>query len=98
MTDDYSTIQVKEIPCPFCKDGIVKAHHRPSVRSFRTSRSAAGAKSVPCRTTEKWNVLSGCSKCGKTKQEIVKALKEGVSPSKEDIIKRAKEAGLPLRF
>jgi hypothetical protein len=43
-------------------------------------------------------LLDKCPSCGKTKKEIEKALKEGKQLSNEEIIKRMKEAGLPLRI
>ena len=39
-----------------------------------------------------------CPNCGKSKKEIEDALKHGVPPSHEEIIRRAKEAGLPLKI
>ena len=48
---------------------------------------------------EKYEVISEkCPNCGKTKKEIQKRLKEGPKLSHEEIIRRAKEAGLPLKI
>ena len=91
MGNDYSTIQIKEIKCPFCKEGMIKAHYRPSMKTFKTSRSAAGAKSIPSIIKEKWTILTECSNCNKTKGEIQKCLEEGESLSTSKAVKRAKD-------
>ena len=58
-----------------------------------------GSKSIKFRTSDRHDILvTKCPNCGKTKKEIEDRLKHGKRPSREDIIKRAKEAGLPLRF
>ena len=92
-------LEQKEIKCPFCQEGIIKAYYRPSMRTIKTSRSAAGSKSISSIIKEKWTVLSDkCPKCGKTKGKMQKRMTDGESLSTSDAIKRAKESGLPLRF
>lgn len=89
--------EVLTIECPFCKQKTIRVMHRPEVYSTQTIRVGSNRKTIPNLTPSKDEVLSEkCSSCGKTKKEIEKALKEGVPPSREEIIRRAKEAGLPL--
>lgn len=96
---EYSTRITKIIECPFCKVGKIKVLYKPSMLQFKVSRIAAGTKRTPYRTHEKYELLvDKCPECGKTKKQIETALKEGIPPSQEEIIRRAKEAGLPLRF
>lgn len=38
--------------------------------------AAAGTKTKFYHTKEKWEVISGCSNCGKIKEKVIKALKE----------------------
>ncbi|MFH1473849.1 MAG: hypothetical protein ABIE55_03045 [Candidatus Aenigmatarchaeota archaeon] len=97
---EYSTKIIKKIECPFCKKGEISVHYRPSMRRFSSSSSAsAGTKRKAYFTPEKHTVLSEkCPNCGKSKKEIERALKEGPRMSHEEIIRRAKAAGLPLRF
>ncbi|MEM5778048.1 MAG: hypothetical protein QXD43_00950 [Candidatus Aenigmatarchaeota archaeon] len=91
---EYSTQTTKEIECPFCKAKI-KAHYRPSVLQFKVSRIAAGTKRIPYRTQEKYEILvDKCPNCGKTKKEIEYALKHGRELSREEVLKRLREAGL----
>lgn len=85
--------------CPFCKQGDIKVSHTPQVYSTQTIRVGSNRKTIPKLTGGKDEVISEkCPNCGKTKKELEKALKEGVQPSRESIIKRMKEAGLPLKF
>ena len=98
-TPEYSTRITKTIECPFCKIGKIKVLYKPAMLQFKISRIAAGTKRTPYRTQEKYELLvDKCPECGKSKKQIETALKEGIPPSHEEIIRRAKEAGLPLRF
>ena len=55
----------------------MKAVYYPPVLQTRKSRSAAaGTKTKFYHTKEKWEIVSGCSNCGKSKEEVVGALKE----------------------
>ena len=95
---EYSTRITRDIECPFCKTKI-KALYKPSVLQFHVSRISAKTARVPFRTQEKYEILvEKCPNCGKSKKEIEKRLKEGKQPSNEEIIRRMKEAGLPLRI
>jgi len=96
---EYSTRITEEIECPFCKTKI-KVLYKPSMIRFTNSSSAsAGTKRKAFRTQEKYEILlDKCPNCGKRKNEIEKALREGRQLSNEEIIERLKAAGLPLRI
>jgi DNA-directed RNA polymerase subunit RPC12/RpoP/rubredoxin len=96
---EYSTRITQEIECPFCKAKI-KVLYKPSMMRFTNSSSAsAGTKRKAFRTPEKYEILADkCPNCGKSKKEIERALREGRQLSNEEIIKRMKEAGLPLKI
>lgn len=73
--------------------------HIPEVYTTQTIRVGSNRKTIPKLVPGKDEVLSEkCSNCGKSKKEIEKALKKGISLSHKEIIRRAKEAGLPLKF
>lgn len=89
--------EVLTIECPFCKEKVIKVMHSPQVYSSQTIRVGSNVKTIPKLTEAKDEVLSEkCPNCGKTKKQIEKALKEGVPLSKEERLKRLKEAGLPF--
>jgi hypothetical protein len=92
---DARTQEIGNIECPFCKKEAVKAIYYPLVLQMKKSRSAAAAtKTKFYHTKEKWEIISGCSNCGKSKEEIIKALRE----KKIDLKKRLEELkklGLP---
>jgi hypothetical protein len=73
---DIRTQEIRNIECPFCKKEAVKAIYYPPVLQMKKSRSAAaGTKTKFYHTKEKLEIISGCSNCGKSKEEIIKALK-----------------------
>lgn len=88
-----------EILCPFCDKKAVRAIHRPSIRIRKVCRGSAKNKTTWVRTPEVYEVISDCSNCGKTVKEINKKLKDGDESqmSHEDMLKRIKEMGLPLK-
>jgi Zn ribbon nucleic-acid-binding protein len=87
------------IECPFCKKETIQILHSPEVYSSHTIRVGSNKKTIPKLTHAKDQILSEkCSNCGKSKKEIEKALKEGIPMSHEEIIRRAREAGLPLKI
>lgn len=87
------------IKCPFCERGYIVALYTPQVYGYQITRAASNKKTIPKLYPEKFEVLTEqCPVCGKPRKEIQKVLKEGKKPSREEIIKRAKEAGLPLKF
>ncbi len=91
--------EIIERECPFCKKGKIKILHREEVYGFQKTRASSNIKTIPKVYPEKNEIISEkCPNCGKTKKEIEKRLKEGKILSHEEVIKRAKEAGLPLKI
>lgn len=89
----------KTIKCPFCKEGDITTLYTPKIMVTHYSRAASNKKAMTYFKDEKYAIISQkCPNCGKTKTEIQKMLKEGKQLSMDEVIKRAKEAGLPLKF
>jgi len=82
--------------CPFCKKRTVVAFHHPAHREARTSRISAGAKTKWIMVPESYDILSGCSNCGATKEEIQDKIDGKEKITHEERVKRLKERGLPL--
>jgi len=87
-----SQIQSEEIPCPFCHVGKILCDHIPSVWSHKAKRTKTlpGSGTVS-KSAEVWEVKTDCPNCGKTINEIKKAMKEGIPPDKEKMKKRYEE-------
>lgn len=89
----------KTLKCPFCKEGDIEIIHNPDTYTTQTIRVGSNRKTIPKLMKGIDTVLSKeCPNCHEKKSKIEKALKEGVKPSLEEAAKRAKEAGLPLKF
>jgi len=87
------------LECPFCGKITIKCIHKPQTTYFRKARGSAISKTMAFYSKEKYQILvDKCPNCGKSKKEIEKRLKEGKQPSNEEIIRRMKEAGLPLKI
>lgn len=89
----------KIIKCPFCDQGDIRTLHNPASKRKSLARTRGGT-SPTLYTGESYEALEGCSKCGKSRDEIEKVLKgqeEVKPPSREDIIRRLREAGLPTK-
>lgn len=89
-------IQEVIVECPFCGKKAVKSlYYPPSIRA-KTSRISAGSKTKFYRISEIYEIVSGCSKCGKSQEEVEKAFREAKSDVKREkkILKRLKEQGL----
>ena len=84
------------IQCPFCGKQTITILHIPFVSKTFTSKSRAGGK-VTRIQKERYNVMSGCSECGKSQKEVEKALNTGKTreESHEERLKRVRDAGLP---
>lgn len=85
--------------CPFCKKPTIKILHVPFVANTFTSKSRAGGRNTVIQK-ERFDVLSGCDECGKSKKEVERALNTGRTKemTHEERIKRMKDAGLPTRI
>ena len=81
--------------CPFCGKAKILVRHKPSVITKKRSITATlGTRYVFSRSAEVFEATENCPKCGKTKKEIEKRLKEGRQPTRESILKRMRKAGL----
>ncbi|MFH1825654.1 MAG: hypothetical protein ABH873_10610 [Candidatus Firestonebacteria bacterium] len=68
--------------------------HIPLVINKFTNKGRSGGTRTR-KQEEKYNVLSGCEACKKSKKEVEKALNEGKQLPHEEKLKRAKKSGLP---
>lgn len=83
--------EVVEMECPFChKKGVEYLYH-PASLAAQTSRSAVAKTTKFVKKPERYELLSGCKFCGKSKAEIGKALREGTPEDKEKRKKRYEE-------
>ena len=90
------TIKIK---CPFCEKADIVSLHIPGTMVTKYGRASSNTRAITYYKNERYVLISEkCPNCGKTKKEIEKRLKEGKQPSREEIIKRMKEAGLPLKI
>ena len=87
-----------DFECPFCHKRTVKAFHKPSYLEHRTSRISAGSKTKYFRVPESYDIVSGCSNCGKTQKEITDFWEGKEKLSHEERIEGLKKRGLPLRI
>lgn len=97
MTYELKKPEEVILECPFCEKKTIKAIHYPAILQVAVSRSAAsGSKTKFYRTKEKYEILSGCSKCRKSKKEVEKAVEEGVKSAEKErkIMERLKKQGL----
>jgi len=82
------------LECPFCHSKSIEAIHIPKEIKERkgTWGGRAGIRTIP----EKYEVQSGCSKCGKSQKEIEKALKEGIGDTEKEkrILERLRQQGI----
>lgn len=85
--------KIKEM-CPFCHEEVLEIIWWPSHKAAQVSRSAI-AKNTTFRKKPEGRILVSekCPNCGKTKKEIEKAWKEGISTemNKEQKKKRYEE-------
>ena len=81
--------------CPFCKKETIRVLHIPFVKQTITSKCRAGGRNTRYQH-EKFEVISGCSACGKSKEEVEKALNGPLKKeSHEERLKRLRESGIP---
>lgn len=81
----------KIIECPFCKKISVEALYYPPITKTKVSRTSAKSDRVFWKTKEKYEIISDCSNCGKSKREVKKAIKEGTPEEKRRKRERYKE-------
>ena len=68
--------EYEEMPCPFCDKGRIACWHIPSVWGEKVKRTATfGSTKRITKSAEVWLIQSGCSFCGKSKEEVEKELR-----------------------
>jgi predicted RNA-binding Zn-ribbon protein involved in translation (DUF1610 family) len=91
--------ETKKIKCPLCELGEIVTLYTPKLMVTRYGRAASNKKAINYFKDEKYEIVSEkCPNCGNSKKEIENALKHGKEPTNEEIIRRMKEAGLPLKI
>lgn len=68
--------QYEELSCPFCDKGRINCLFIAGSYSFKKTMAAHTSKSVPVKNSDVWLVQSGCSACGKTREQVEKKLKQ----------------------
>lgn len=93
--------QPLKIRCPFCDKGEIDAIYTPARVERKISRGSGINKTTPTWIDERYEVIKDCLSCGKTASQIEKALSKGTeesrSPSREQILKRLRDADLPTK-
>jgi hypothetical protein len=90
-------VEIVKIECPYCHEKTISSIYYPPVVQSMTTRSAGAGKSTKFyQTKEKYEIQSGCSKCGKSQKEVEKALKEGKEDTEKEkkIFERLKAQGI----
>lgn len=69
--------QYEELACPFCDKGKIQCWFIPGAWSVKAKRTKTlpGSGSVS-RSTDMWLIKSGCSICGKSREEVENELKK----------------------
>ena len=68
--------QYEILPCPFCDKGQIQCLYFPSATKIRQKTSSTfGSTKERVKSSEVWIIQSGCSKCGKSEEEVEKELK-----------------------
>ena len=85
------------LKCPYCDKDTIKAYYIPPMMQSSTSRAATGRKTILYQRGERYEILSGCSNCGKSQNEVKIAFKEGKKDIEKEkiILERLKQQGLP---
>ncbi len=101
----YGTFErdrLEKIECPFCGKGIIVIKHIFPIKNQNLSSSVAGKKARSTHESkEREDVQNDCAKCGAKQEKIQKKLKDGSisnAPSRKEILKRLKDAGLPTKI
>lgn len=69
--------QYEELSCPFCDKGIISCWYIKGAWGEKHSgRSSLGRGKSVYKSSDIWLVKSGCSVCGKSKEEVEKELKK----------------------
>jgi len=83
------------LDCPFCGKHIIKIMYYHKLKITRSCRGSGTTRTATSFSKDRVDFLTGCSNCGRSKEEVEKEYNNQYKkPSKEDIIKRLREAGL----
>jgi len=97
----FSKDWYEKIECPFCNKGTIEIHHILPIKNDNISSTVGGRRArVSSESPEREDVLNDCPSCGAKRESIEKKLKEGKlskPPSRQEILKRLKDAGLPTK-
>jgi len=101
MTYEAPKPEVVELECPFCGKQTIKALYYPPVLQAKSSRCSAGKKTKFYIKGERYEILSGCSVCGKSLKEVKRAFKKRGKESTSrkgyvNLIKRIKSKDVVL--
>jgi len=87
--------EVVELECPFCGKQTIKALYYPPVLQAKSSRCSAGRKTKFYIKGERYEILSGCSACGKSLKDVRRAFKKGERKvPQERVVEKLRELGL----
>ncbi len=65
-----------ELSCPFCDKGRISALYIAGAWSVKSSgRSSLGSGKSVTKSKDMWLVKTGCSVCGKSREEIEREMK-----------------------
>src|SRR5437667_377120 len=86
---------------PFCDKSEIDVIYTPARVERKISRGRGINKTTPTWIEERYEVIKDCPSCSKTASQIEKALSKGTeeskSPSRQEILKRLRDAGLPTK-
>ena len=71
-----SRVQYEELACPFCDTGKISCGYVAGSWSVKsTGKNSLGSGKHVSKSSDVWLIQSGCSKCGKSSDEVEKELK-----------------------
>jgi hypothetical protein len=84
------------LDCPFCGKHTVRIFYYHKLKVTKSCRGSGTTRTSTTFSKDRIDFISGCSECGKTKEEVEMEYnnKNSKEPSKEDTIRRLREAGL----
>lgn len=86
-----------ELDCPFCNKGKIKVLHLPFISRTSMGKCRAG-RGGKVFSKERYEILAGCSNCGKPKKEIEKVFKGKRKLSHKERLKLWKKKRIAAGF
>lgn len=69
--------QYEILMCPFCQKDTISGRYFPSAVSFkRGSTASLPGKGSFHKSKESWIIESGCSNCGKSKDDVIEEMQK----------------------